>query len=895
MENKDLLDKNMAEADATVENELPLPLYEVPKQSMTALEFEIAEDSEDESELEPEEEAIEDEEDEDEIEEDESDADIEDDDDEDEPSKDETLKDEFLIPDKYKTDPAYDTQSFLSTPGALRPTYLPRFTEISDTYRMHDDPRPRPNAKHPGTLCIDEEPSEADIEATSENFEEREIEKVVVVSGATKTKVSVDESITILKFSTPDIPEEEVVEPVEEPVTEVEETVDQTAEEAFEITVEPEEVPKAPEEFMVQPEAEPEIPEEPEVIEEPKEDKPRVIPDPDFGGEVQVYQHEDYLPVEPLGANEPIAKDKKGKEYTAPIQRDSIKDKFLDTLLSIKVRLVCAAILLVTALVMDCVKLFGGNPLEAIGLGTVPNAKAFVDMQFAICMFLFTIPETVKAIQLLFKKTCTPEMFVPVMLPVVVANCLIIAMNGAMDYMTFVSLYGLQCFFVIFADYIKNDADFIAFKNVSKNIGKNVLDKRFTRELPRENIALDGAIDEYNSKTARMFRTVFVSGFFKRSKVNCENSSNVLMMLGISAGASLVSGLAAFFIYGFDIVSASQAFAMVLTISLPAVSILVHKLPYKISAKTAEKFDEGAYIGESSVYESADVDVVTYDDTEIFGIEDVKVRVHVYGQISNTPKAMKQMYSLFTVVGGPLEYAFASSLDRKCAPATDIIIEDDGISGTMEGHRIHAGTEEYMIRNGIKIPDNNHKSGSSSDSNRIMYCAEDDGVYAKFTVRYSFSEEFTMLLPELKEKKIVPLIYTRDPNITNELLKMLTMGEDIIRVMKKYVPKSEEETTYRHIDSGLVTYGDKLNAINMVLLAKKYTALQSSLAVMELITMIIGAVMATVVAIGRFSGVPEIAFVVWQLVWCLVLFIRSKLNLKGNSIRYDDEGKRTDA
>ena len=894
MENKDLLDKNTAEADAVTENELPLPLYEAPKQPITALEFEIAEDGEED--LAPEaQEAADDELDETEEDNDASDDDIDDDVDDEEPTAEkDTLKDEFLIPDKYKTDPAYDTQSFLSTPGALRPTYLPRFTEISDTYRMQDDPRPRPSASHPGTLCIDDEPAEVDREATSESFENQEVEKVVVVSGGSTTKESVDESITILKFSTPDMPEEEA-EPAEQITAEVETNADESAEEVFEITVEPEEVPSAPEEFMPKVETEPEIIEELEVVEEPVDDKPKVIPDPDFGNEVQVYQHEDYLPVEPLGANEPIVKDKKSREYTAPIQRDSIKDKFLDTLMSIKVRLVCAAILLVTVLIMDISRLFGANPLESIGLGSVPNAKAFVDMQFAICMFLFAIPEMVNVVRLLFKKTFTPEIFVLASLPVVVANCLIVALNGEMNYMTFVSLYGLQCFFTIFAAYIRNDADFIAFKNVSKNIGKNVLDKRFTRELPRENLALDGAIDEYNSKTARMFRTVFVSGFFKRAKVNCENSSNVLMMLGISAGASLVSGLAAFFIDGFNIVSAFQAFTMVLLISLPAFSVLVHKLPYKISAKTAEKFDEGAYIGESSVYESADVDVVTYDDTEIFGIEDVKVRVHVYGQISNTPKAMKQMYSLFTVVGGPLEYAFASSLDRKCAPATDIVIEDDGISGTMEGHRIHAGTEEYMIRNGIEIPENNYKSGSSSDSNRIMYCAEDDKVYAKFTVRYSFSEEFTMLLPELKEKKIVPLIYTRDPNITNELLKMLTMGEDIIRVMKKYVPKSEEENTYRHIDSGLVTYGDKLNAINMVLLAKKYTALQSSLAVMELVTMIIGAVMAAVVAIAKLTAVPELLFVLWQLVWFLVLFIRSKLTLKGNSIRYDDEGKRTDA
>ena len=884
MDNKDLLNENTAENGTALENELPLPLYEAPKAPLTALEFEIAEEGEEDSEAATPD-AIEESSD---VSESVSDAD--------EPLEEvvetsenaEETKEEFLIPDKYKTDPAYDTQSFLSTPGALRPTYLPRFTEVSDTYRMQDDPRPRPSATNPATLCIDEEP-EIDGDATSEKLEDREIEKVIVTSGTAPVRETSDESMTILKFSTPEIPEEETEE-VGESVSEP----DETPVEPEEVSVEPE--PEVAEEVATETaeEAE-EVAPVTETEAEPEEKKPEGVADPFAELETleSVRREEDYSIVEPLGADEPIAKDKKGREYTAPIQRDSIKDKFLDTLMSIKVRLVCAAILLVTVIFMDALSLFGINALSSIGLGSVASAKAFVDMQFAICMFLFALPETVNAIRLLFKKVFTPEMLVPVMLPVVVANCLIMAANGVREYMTFVSLYGLQCFFAIFASYVRTDADFIAFRNVSKNIGKNVLDKRYTRELPRENLALDGAVDEYNSKTARMFRTVFVSGFFKRTKINCENSSNVLMMLGVGAGISLVTGFVSFFLNSFSVVSASQAFTMVLLVAMPVFSVLVHKLPYRISEKTADKFDEGAYVGESSVYESADVDVVTYDDTEIFGIEDVKVRVHVYGNIANTPKAIKQMYSLFTVVGGPLEYAFASSLDRKCAPATDIIIEDDGISGTMEGHRIHAGTEGYMIRHGILIPESGYKSGSSSDSNRIMYGAEDNEVYAKFTVRYSFSEEFTMLLPELKEKKIVPLIYTRDPNITGELVKMLTLGEDIIRVMKKYVPKTEEENTYRHIDSGLVTYGDKLNAINMVLLAKKYTELQSRLAVTELVTMIIGAALAAIISVGEISVVPESAFVLWQLIWCLVLLIRSKLTLKGNSVRYDDEGKRT--
>ena len=137
-----------------------------------------------------------------------------------------------------------------------------------------------------------------------------------------------------------------------------------------------------------------------------------------------------------------------------------------------------------------------------------------------------------------------------------------------------------------------------------------------------------------------------------------------------------------------------------------------------------------------------------------------------------------------------------------------------------------------------------------------------------------------MLLPDLKEKKIVPLVYTRDPNITADLVKVLTLGEDIIRVMKKYVPRTSEEKTYRRIDSGIVTHGDKNNAINMVLLAKKYSIFQDSLSATELISMIVGAVLAVVLAIGDMFILPATLLSLWQIVWCAVLYVRSKLTFQ---------------
>ena len=378
-----------------------------------------------------------------------------------------------------------------------------------------------------------------------------------------------------------------------------------------------------------------------------------------------------------------------------------------------------------------------------------------------------------------------------------------------------------------------------------------------------------------------MFRTAFVSNFFKRSSKTCENSANTLTMIGIGAGVAFVTGLVSFFINGYSTVSGVQSLALVFLLSYPVFSILSHKLPYKHLCERAA-LEESAFVGEASVLDGADVDVFTYDDTEIFGIEDVSIqKVHLYGKAYNTPKAMKAMYALFSVVGGPLDFVFSSALDRKCSSAENVVIEDNGISGIMDGHRICAGTEEYMLNHGITIPEEDYKTNtSSSGSTRIMYGAEDGEVYVKFFIRYSFSEEFTMLLPDLKEKKIVPLIYTRDPNITTDLLKVLTLGEDVIRVMKKYVPHSAEDKTYRCIDSGMVTHGNKDNAINMVLMAKKYANFQYSLATTELMSMIVGAVLAVVLAIGGMLVIPATLLSIWQLSWCAVLYFRSKLTFQ---------------
>ena len=771
---------------------------------------------------------------------------------------------EITVPESFSVNEKYENSSFVETPSSIRPTYLPRFTEVSDTYRMQNDPRPRPRTNSADVKTDQVAEATAELDPTAESVEEKTVEKVIVTASHNRNSEFADETLTVLKFSTPTYDDE----PVEETL-EVETAAPVSEEPTVEVI---EEIP------------EPEAAELPIIEKTLDEIESTTIPDPDATYRVvEFVPHTDNETEEPLGASE---SDKKGRntahtEFNSPIQRDSIKDRFLDTLMSIRVRLAGALLLLITMVAIDCFTYAGVNVFDRVGLGNVSYARAVVDMQFSICIFLFTLPEVLKSLRLLVSGKFTPELVNIVALAVNILNDLAIVTSGATHYLTFGVLYGLQCFVTVIASYSKTESDFASFKLVSRNVAKNVIDKRLTRELQRENLALDGAIDEYDSQTARMFRTVFVSNFFKRAAKSCENFVNIAMMIGISTGIAIVTGAVSFFLDGYSLVSGAQSLTMVFMLSYPMFSILNHKLPYKHACHRAG-VEESAFVGESSIYEANDIDVFTYEDTEIFGIEDVSLRkVHLYGKAYNTPKAMKQMYALFSVVGGPLDFVFSSALDRKCSPADNIVIEDNGVSGVMDGHKICAGTEEYMISHGIVIPEDDYRTNtSSSDSTKIMYGAEDGEVYVKFFIRYSFSEEFTMLLPDLKEKKIVPLIYTRDPNITVDLLKVLTLGEDVIRVMKKHVPRTAEEKTYRRIDSGIVTHGNKDNAINMVLLSKKYASFQASLAATELISMIVGAVLAVVLPIGDMFVIPATLLALWQIVWCAVLYVRSKLTFQ---------------
>jgi hypothetical protein len=225
-------------------------------------------------------------------------------------------------------------------------------------------------------------------------------------------------------------------------------------------------------------------------------------------------------------------------------------------------------------------------------------------------------------------------------------------------------------------------------------------------------------------------------------------------------------------------------------------------------------------------------------------------------------------------VGGPLDEIFSESLDKKCAPANGIIIKENGLIGEIDGKKVMAGSYDFMISEGVEPPTDEDDGRKSFDATTVMYAAENGEVYAKFYVRYRFSEEFTMLLPTLLEEKIVPLVYTRDPNLTNELMRKLTAGTSTVRILKKNTTPVRDFAPSK-LSAGMVSNGDKSNLVNLVLLSRRYVKFNTRMKASERSAMIVGLVLGAMISVSGMLLLPSALLSVWQVAWCVALYALS--------------------
>ena len=759
---------------------------------------------------------------------------------------------ELHMPEKFGSKLVDTTSGSASgeSGGGVHHTYLPRFTEISLDYRVKNEdekvaPATEEKVRRSEVVAVEYAPAShtAEIEENTDIF----FENTVNVNGEETVDVG-EAHTTVFKFVSPTNDE-----PSARESTEAEE----------------------PDEEEIVPEL-PETKSEPVKI-DPKEYKLPV--EELYGSLPQPVEHSPNAVQENVGDVSTGSK-ASVSEFNVATQRDAFKDKFLDKIMAAKVRFFVSLILFIGISVIENLWLFGIDVPAFLGIIDIPGCMALLDAHFVAALLLLALPETITAFRKLFSGKVTGGIYLPITAFFSIAYSISVIFEAPTEkYLLVGMLFGIITLTAIISSMFKCMADFSAFKMISSEAEKKIVDRKLTRSLPEENLAVDGRVEGYKSKIARVYRASFVTDFFKRAEKHSENSRATLLTILVVFGLSIVSGAVAFFVDGYNVMSGLMTLSLIMLLGVPAFSLALHKLPLFHASSEASRANS-AVIGEASIYDYAGIDVLTFRDTEIFSAEDVTLqRIMLYGKSENLEKAMHQMSAIFAVVGGPLETMFLDAIEHKAPRARNIRIENDGIIGEVGGCEVRAGTLEYMIRNGVAIPEDNMNEPGSLRSTKVMYASENGEVYAKFYIRYTLSEEFTMLLPTLLDDGITPLVYTRDPNVSNELFRTLTAGSDSIRVLKRNTLVDSDDTLYNKVSAGLVTTGDKTNVINMLLLTKKYVRFQQRMTITEHSAALVGSSLGIVLALTKMAVVPSLLLAVWQIAWCAALFFLSKHSL----------------
>lgn len=769
--------------------------------------------------------------------------------------------DEFLLPPNFRVDEKYNTPSEKEERRPVYSAYIPKFTDASENYRMADEARPKK-----------EESKVSAVDPTAED--EREIEGAVIVEVA-KDENEGENVLTVSKVAAAKpMPESQEI-----PAEDAQEAIaSEMFAQSFAASGEESAAPPIPE----MPAAAPEIPaqaasEEPlfvqadptPVAHAPAQDTQTYsIPDPEQAT-MRVFDYPtdaaaSSLPAEAEVASLPAQRKLFAqKEYVDVGQKLAFKDMFLDRLNSVKVRLGVALLLTVILGILENIYLFGVDMLEFLGFHSFPFATAFFDMQITICLFLLAAPEIMRGVRALMKGMFRTELFLPIafVLQMLHTSAVMILRGSADNLYGFV--FGLGVIAMIGGSYLRHHAAFLTFRHVGGREEKFAVEKKMTRSLEKEKFALDGAVDEYKSKTARVLRASFIADFFARERKTSENTRHNLKYLLLSLGISLVAAIVMYFV-GDGMMSGVTTLTLTFYFSAPAALLLTHRLPYYFSVRAASGVN-GGVIGETSHYDYAGVDVVCFKDTEVFGKGDVSLKhIILYDAAKEFTVVVEQMSSLFAVIGGPLDVLFSGTLVKQSPRADDAVLEAGGIYGRIGDVVHHVGNAKYMISKGIALPKEKDNRESEDHATVVMYAAENGHIYAKFYLQYRLSSAFESLFSSFEKENIVSLVYTRDHNLSADFMRHLVGNRDLIRVIVD-APSAPEPDVQERVSVGLVSSKDKASALSLLLLCRRYVRLQKNLKGAFWFVLGGGAFLGVMLAIFRLLALPSIAYGLWQI------------------------------
>lgn len=256
-----------------------------------------------------------------------------------------------------------------------------------------------------------------------------------------------------------------------------------------------------------------------------------------------------------------------------------------------------------------------------------------------------------------------------------------------------------------------------------------------------------------------------IPGFYttaERDDVACLWQTALLPVFGVAA--FVFAGLSSF---GQDrkadfFLNLSAILAAAGTFSLP----LCWALPWSKLARHLQKAGS-AVAGWSGAQKISRKHCMIVTDGDLFPPGSLQLKGHrLYGE--EMPKAVSYAASMAQTAGCGLERFFDGLLRAEGGCYEDVedfsFYEEGGYSGFIHGEAILMGTGPFLRKMGVRLPaDVNLKTG--------VFLSVDKHLIAVFAVKYNPSENVDFALKMMRRSHILPILASRDPNITPALLR----------------------------------------------------------------------------------------------------------------------------
>ncbi len=296
-----------------------------------------------------------------------------------------------------------------------------------------------------------------------------------------------------------------------------------------------------------------------------------------------------------------------------------------------------------------------------------------------------------------------------------------------------------------------------------------------------EGAAFEGYVSP-DSSLYRINRISRVDGAYNEQPQRDECYGVIRILALCIMCAAVVCGIV-FGLIGREFYSGLLAAYSVIAFASPVSVFTALLVPRYVAASEAAR-DGGAIIGFDEESDEFDDNVIMLDDSELYPPEGLKI---VKFDVCRSPmleKHLARAAAMFKKTGGTLSGLFRN-MEQSLSGNENVVVTEvgeHGISATVDGSTVRAGSAAYMQKYGIEVE---KYVGMLSADTRVLYMSDNGEFFTRIVLSYSPNEALCRKIAGLRHADTIVSLKTCDPCIDKALVFCTTgLEPELLRVIK---------------------------------------------------------------------------------------------------------------